>query len=126
MCGKGTLVALDKSRSKVAQIEANFKRLGIPEGILHAFVLDARRSVLEEREDHERSLRRRGVEDGPPFPPGTFDRVLLDAPCSALGQRPQFVVRTGRKELGSFPRLQRKLLRAAVSLLRPGGTLVYR
>ena len=22
----------------------------------------------------------------PPFPPGTFDRVLLDAPCSALGQ----------------------------------------
>lgn len=45
----------------------------------------------------------------PPYPCGTFDRILLDAPCSALGQRPQFVVRMTLKELQSYPRLQRKL-----------------
>ena len=45
----------------------------------------------------------------PPYPSGTFDRILLDAPCSALGQRPQFVVRMNLKELQSYPRLQRKL-----------------
>ena len=45
----------------------------------------------------------------PPYPSGTFDRILLDAPCSALGQRPQFVVRMNLKELHSYPRLQRKL-----------------
>lgn len=26
----------------------------------------------------------------PPFPPGSFDRILLDGPCSGLGQRPKF------------------------------------
>ena len=45
----------------------------------------------------------------PPYPCGTFDRILLDAPCSALGQRPQFVIRMNLKELQSYPRLQRKL-----------------
>ena len=45
----------------------------------------------------------------PPYPSGTFDRILLDAPCSALGQRPQFVVRMNLKELQSYPRLQKKL-----------------
>ena len=45
----------------------------------------------------------------PPYPSGTFDRILLDAPCSALGQRPQLVVRMNLKELQSYPRLQRKL-----------------
>ena len=45
----------------------------------------------------------------PPYPSGSFDRILLDAPCSALGQRPQFVVKMTLKELQSYPRLQRKL-----------------
>ena len=45
----------------------------------------------------------------PPYPCGMFDRILLDAPCSALGQRPQFVVRMNLKELQSYPKLQRKL-----------------
>jgi 16S rRNA C967 or C1407 C5-methylase (RsmB/RsmF family) len=53
---------------------------------------------------------------GPPFPPATFDRVLLDAPCSALGQRPQFTNRMRLKELRSFPRLQKKLFLAAARL----------
>ena len=45
----------------------------------------------------------------PPYPPETFDRVLLDAPCSALGQRPQLSVNMSLNSLKSYPRLQRKL-----------------
>ncbi len=49
------------------------------------------------------------VESGPPYPPGTFDRVMLDAPCSALGQRPALYSRASLSEIRSFPPLQRKL-----------------
>lgn len=59
----------------------------------------------------------------------TFDRVLLDAPCSGearLGPAaPGALARWGPAELERKARLQRRLLRAALALLRPGGELVY-
>ena len=45
----------------------------------------------------------------PPFPPESFDRVLVDAPCSALGQRPQIKCSMSGKELRSFPAYQRQI-----------------
>lgn len=47
----------------------------------------------------------------PPFKVDTYDRVLLDAPCSNLGQRPLLVIEAGESLIKSFPVLQRKLLR---------------
>lgn len=47
---------------------------------------------------------------GPPFPPESFDRVLLDAPCSGLGQRPNMGSTWSLKEICSYKPLQRKLL----------------
>lgn len=61
----------------------------------------------------------------PPFRPQTFDRILLDAPCSALGQRPSIRNDMSLRELHSYPRLQERLLSAAVRLLKPGGVMVY-
>lgn len=49
---------------------------------------------------------------GPPFPPESFDRVLLDAPCSSLGQRPNMASTWSLKEICSYPPLQRKLFHA--------------
>ena len=49
------------------------------------------------------------AEGAPPYPPGSFDRVLVDAPCSALGQRPSVKNNMMIREVGSFPKLQRKL-----------------
>merc|ERR1712106_530837 len=63
--------------------------------------------------------------DSPPYPPGHFDRILVDAPCSGLGQRPQFYNKMKLKELNSFPKIQKKLFATAVRLLKAGGTLVY-
>ncbi|CAN7997810.1 unnamed protein product [Ixodes hexagonus] len=57
--------------------------------------------------------------------PDRFDRVLLDAPCSGLGQRPLLVCRQQASQLRSYPPQQKALLDTAVRLLKPGGTLVY-
>lgn len=70
------------------------------------------------------------VADGrrPPLAPGTFDRVLVDAPCSGLGVLRRRADARWRVQASDVPRLaalQCALLGAAVSLLRPGGTLVY-
>jgi 16S rRNA C967 or C1407 C5-methylase (RsmB/RsmF family) len=47
----------------------------------------------------------------PPYPGNTFDRILLDGPCSALGQRPCLANYMKLNEVKSFPVLQRKLFR---------------
>jgi len=47
----------------------------------------------------------------PPFKVGMFDRVLLDAPCSNLGQRPLLNIGADENLIKSFPILQRKLLK---------------
>lgn len=63
-----------------------------------------------------------------PFRPGTFDKVLLDAPCTGLGvlrRRPDARWRVTPDDVHSLARLQRRLLDAAVALTRPGGTIVY-
>lgn len=46
---------------------------------------------------------------GPPFSRESFDRILLDGPCSGLGQRPKFRTEISIKELRSFPILQSHL-----------------
>lgn len=64
----------------------------------------------------------------PPFAIGSFDRVLLDAPCSGLGalrRRPDARWRIKPDAIDTLVVLQRDLLAAAATLVRPGGTLVY-
>lgn len=46
----------------------------------------------------------------PPFKVESYDRVLLDAPCSNLGQRPLLKIEAFENLIKSFPVLQRKLL----------------
>lgn len=70
------------------------------------------------------------IADGrePPFAPGSFDAVLLDAPCSGLGtlrRRPEIAWRVDHADVGRLSGLQRELLASALALVRPGGRLVY-
>ncbi len=70
------------------------------------------------------------VADGtePPFEPGRFDLVLVDAPCSGLGvlrRRPDARWRVQPRDIERLSTLQRRLLASAAALVRPGGMLAY-
>lgn len=59
---------------------------------------------------------------------GTFDAVLLDAPCTGLGtlsSRADLRWRRHRADVERLAGLQRRLLRRAAALVRPGGALTY-
>ena len=59
------------------------------------------------------------------FPPESFDRILLDPPCSALGLRPKLGISITAKELRKAAKYQRAFLLQAIDLLKPGGILTY-
>jgi 16S rRNA (cytosine967-C5)-methyltransferase len=57
-----------------------------------------------------------------------FDRILLDAPCSALGvirRHPDIRLRKSPSDIDKLPQVQGRLLASAWTMLRPGGRLVY-
>ena len=65
---------------------------------------------------------------GPAWEPGTFDRVLVDAPCTGLGalrRRPEARWRKQPADLAALVPLQRALLGSALGLVRSGGVVVY-
>ena len=101
-----TVVAADRRARRVGLIVENRDRLA-PTGALPVLVADGVR---------------------PPFPDATFDRVLVDAPCSGLGslrRRADARWRIGEDAPERLSALQRKLLDAAAPLVKPGGVLVY-
>jgi 16S rRNA (cytosine967-C5)-methyltransferase len=64
----------------------------------------------------------------PPWRPATFDRVLLDAPCTGLGalrRRPEVRWRRQATDVAPLAVLQEKLLLSAVDATRPGGLVGY-
>ena len=59
---------------------------------------------------------------------GTFDGVLVDAPCTSTGtirRHPDVAWLRQEGDIAALSALQAKLLKKAVTLLKPGGTLVY-
>jgi 16S rRNA (cytosine967-C5)-methyltransferase len=99
------------------------------------------RLVANESQPHRAELVRRAlagadgvesvtVEDGtePPWPAQSFDRVLVDAPCTGLGalrRRAEARWRRRPEDLRDLVPLQRALVDRALDLVRPGGVVVY-
>ena len=98
--------------------------------------------MAAERQPHRAALVRRALRrcrracaavvaaDGtrPAVAPGTFDRVLVDAPCSGLGalrRRPEARWRRTPADVEALVPLQRALLVAALDSVRPGGVVLY-
>jgi len=63
-----------------------------------------------------------------PFERASFDRVLVDAPCSGTGTlraNPEIRWRLAPKDFVTFAHQQKRILSRAVEVLKPGGRLVY-
>ncbi|XP_013868772.1 putative methyltransferase NSUN6 [Austrofundulus limnaeus] len=114
MKDQGEVVALDQISNKIERIRQNAELLRLKS--IKAFCFNSVKVVSDDPSQET---------EGPPFPPESFDRVLLDAPCSGLGQRPNMSNTWSLNQIRSYPPLQRKLFRAAVQLLKKGGVLVY-
>jgi 16S rRNA (cytosine967-C5)-methyltransferase len=58
----------------------------------------------------------------------SFDRVLVDVPCTGLGalrRRPESRWRRTPEDLAALAPIQRQLLNAAIDATRPGGVIAY-
>ncbi|XHR29199.1 MAG: 16S rRNA (cytosine(967)-C(5))-methyltransferase RsmB [Chthoniobacteraceae bacterium] len=107
MGNSGRVVACDSSRPRLERLRENMLRMNV--------------SCVETRRVDwlARPL---------PFDPESFDRILVDAPCSNTGVIRRRVDVRWRLTPGDFeemPRRQRAILDAVFPLLKPGGTLVY-
>ncbi|MFD1393604.1 16S rRNA (cytosine(967)-C(5))-methyltransferase RsmB [Lacticaseibacillus jixianensis] len=104
----GAVVALDLHPHKVRLIEQNAKRLGLADRV-HAQAMDAR-----EAGDH--------------FDAASFDRILVDAPCSGLGlmrRKPEVRYTKRPADLTQLPTIQLAILNAVAPLLKVNGRLTY-
>ena len=102
---QGRLVASDVHRERLRLVDESCERLG-------AGIVEAR-------------LVSRDLSD---LPDETFDRILVDVPCSntgVLGKRPEVRWRLRPEEIGELAALQMRLLSAACQRLAPGGSVVY-
>lgn len=104
------VTALDLNPARLERVAENLRRLGFGESEnLRLLAADAAAPD--------------SWWDGKPF-----DRILLDAPCSATGvirRHPEIKWLRSLQQVQSAVELQRSLLAALWPLLRPGGILVY-
>lgn len=107
MANEGELFSLDLHEHKVKLIRENADRLGL--SIIQAETADGRKA-------------------GEHFKPESFDRILVDAPCSGLGvirRKPDIKYTKTETDAKSLQKIQLELLDEAYTLLKPGGILVY-
>ncbi|WP_409276265.1 16S rRNA (cytosine(967)-C(5))-methyltransferase RsmB [Neobacillus sp. SCS-31] len=107
MAGTGQVVSLDLHEHKVKLIQENAQRLELPN--IEAMALDSRNAQSR-------------------FEPESFDRILLDAPCSGLGvmrRKPDMKYTKKEEDLGRLEKIQQQLLDSVAPLLKKGGILVY-
>ncbi|WOH81896.1 transcription antitermination factor NusB [Bradyrhizobium sp. BEA-2-5] len=98
------VTAVDRSPARVARLRDNLTRLALQ---AETVVADAAEWPAEA---------------------ATFDGILIDAPCTSTGtirRHPDVAWLRQESDIAALVTLQQRLLRKSVSLLKPGGTLVY-
>ncbi len=106
LCPDIDLTALDVEERRLERVAENLARLGVSAKLLAADAVEPD-----------------SWWDGQPF-----DRILLDAPCSASGvirRHPDIKLLRQAEDIAQLARLQARILAALWPLLRPGGILVY-
>lgn len=102
----GEVVALDIDENRLQRVEENLQRLH-----LNASLLTGDAAQTDQWWDGK-----------------SFDRILLDAPCSATGvirRNPDIKLHRNADDIKNLSELQQKILLAIWPTLRPGGRLLY-
>ncbi len=100
------LVAMDLDPQRLVRVEENLERLG------HS----------------ARLLQGDGSQPPPELEAQSFDRILVDAPCSATGvirRHPDVKVLRRAEDIASMGQQQVEILQGLWPLLKPGGILLY-
>ncbi len=108
MRNTGRLYAYDVSDKRLANLKPRLARSGLS-------------NVHPARIEHERDQKIKRLA-------GKADRVLVDAPCSGLGtlrRNPDLKWRQDEASVAELNVKQASILKAAATLVRPGGRLVY-
>lgn len=107
MSGDGEVVAVERDAARVAMLRETVARLGAGcVEVLEADAEDLRGTVAS----------------------ASFEKVLLDPPCSGLGtlqSHPDLRWRMSRERIEGLVAIQARMLAGAADALMPGGTLVY-
>lgn len=122
----GLLLAIDRSATKVAKLASNLQKWGVT--CARSVVFDSTQlcaDVQGEGTAHSVDPQQFWGLKGQRLKPDCFDRILLDPPCSGIGQRPIFNADALSNCKGEYASYQLRLFRTAVQLLAPGGKLVY-
>ena len=104
----GKVTALDIHPHKIKLIQQNAARLGLT-GVIQTRQLDAR--TVDEV-----------------FGEATFDRILVDAPCSGLGlmrRKPDIRYHKSAADFEQLPKIQLEILERAAHTLKQWGIMVY-
>lgn len=105
--GNGTLVSVDLHPHKVKLISEQATRLGFEN--IETRTMDSRKLTDEYEEE-------------------SFDRILVDAPCSGLGvirRKPDIKYTKKEEDFASLQTIQLRLLDEASKLIKPDGLIVY-
>lgn len=105
IANKGCIIAFDKISSKIKKMKELCERHGA--SCIQCFTQDSTKIDFDV------------------YKPELFDKILVDAPCSALGQRPLLYNEITINQLVSYTNYQRNILDNAVKLVKPGGIIVY-
>ena len=100
------LLGVELEQPRLARVRDNLQRLGLQAGLICADATDPA-SWWDGR---------------------AFDRILIDAPCSATGvirRHPDIKLLRRQADIAPLAELQGRMLRALWATLAPGGTLVY-
>jgi 16S rRNA (cytosine967-C5)-methyltransferase len=125
LAGKGRVLALDTDGKKLEELRRRARRAGLTN--VEAQQVSDQGALAWGRASSARPSPSRGARD-PSRVPQSFDRVLVDAPCSGLGtlrRNPEARWRLTRATVDSFPARQVALLVTYAPLAAVGGRLVY-